>query len=78
MTVRKIRAHVEMGIQTVTEYLDLPDGWDDWEASRRDAYLVETAVTLQNNEAPCGACVVEVDENDREIRVVDDNEQDGA
>jgi hypothetical protein len=60
--IRKIRATVECGTQEITEYYDLPDGWDEWTDKERDNFLGETAVTLQNNEAPCGASVVEVDE----------------
>jgi hypothetical protein len=59
---RKIRAYVEMGTNHVEEILDLPENWDDMPQEEQDAYLVETAVTLQNNEAPCGAEVFETDE----------------
>lgn len=59
---RKIRAYVEMGTDHVEEILDLPENWDDMTQEEQDEYLTETAVTLQNNEAPCGAEVIETDE----------------
>lgn len=62
MKVRKIRSLVEYGTETDEDILDLPDGWDDWTEKQQDDFLTECAVTHQNNVAPCGAEVVEVEE----------------
>lgn len=59
---RKIRATVECGLQDFEEFYDLPDGWDGWSKKEQNDYLAETAVTMQNNIAPCGADVVEVED----------------
>lgn len=44
------------------QYHALPPGWEDWDADRRERYCVEVAVELQNEVAPCGGSVVEVDD----------------
>lgn len=72
---RKIRVHVEIwSPNDDTEYYDLPDDWDERTPQEREDELTEMAVDALSNAAGSGACVVEVDEDGREIRILDKDE----
>lgn len=62
---RLIRSTVEAGTDLDVEYYTLPETWDEMTEEQQLSYRTEIAVTHQNNVAPCGASVVEVD--DREL-----------
>lgn len=47
----RIEAHVEMGLQTVTDIVTVDrDEWEAMTPKQRDQLRAEAAVTLQNNE----------------------------
>lgn len=63
---RKIRISVEISdANDSVEYIDLPDGWDDWHKADRQAYLEAMAASYLAEQASSGASVV--DENDEEV-----------
>lgn len=59
---RMIKSVVEAGMDTIEDYFDLPDGWDEMSPEAQRKYLTDTAVDHQNNVAPCSAQVVEVED----------------
>lgn len=73
---RKIRVHVEIwSPNDSTDYYDLPDEWDGMTREERDAYLLEMAKDALAEAAGSGATLVEVDENGREIRAIDEDDR---
>lgn len=71
---RMIRVHVEiLRPNNSTDYLDLPDGWDDLAPEEKGRALDEMAVQAMEEAVGSGACVVEVDEHGKEIRVLDED-----
>ncbi|KAB2347310.1 hypothetical protein [Actinomadura rudentiformis] len=72
---RKICVHVEhYRPNDETDYYDLPDNWDDKTPEERRAELDEMARDALFEAAGSSAFVVEVDENGREIRVLNEDE----
>lgn len=57
---RLIHAHVEGPGFFEEQYFTLPTEWDTWTEDQQESYCVETAVTMQNEIAPCGGNVIEV------------------
>jgi hypothetical protein len=58
-----IRSTVEVGLGDDEDFVAIPLAeWSGMTAFERDRCLVETAVTHQNNVAPCGAEVVDESE----------------
>jgi hypothetical protein len=58
-----IRSSVEMGLDIDEEYLSIPRAqWEAMTADEKSDYLAEVAVEHQNNVAPAGASVVDIDE----------------
>ena len=72
---RKIRVNAEWPGGSEEAISDLPDGWDSWTAQERDEFLVSNAVDfLYTNGCGSGASVIEVDEDGKEIRVLDEDQ----
>jgi hypothetical protein len=70
VSTRKIRVTAELyiaGHHIPPEYEDLPEGWDDWPEDKQDKYLTTLATEMLAEYAGCGADVIEVDENGKEI-----------
>lgn len=63
---RRIRISVEISdANDSVEYIDLPDGWDDWHKADRQGYLEAMAASYLAEQASSGASVV--DENGNEV-----------
>lgn len=62
---RKLRIYVEWGFTGIpddTDDHDLPEGWDDWTAQRREDYIRTSIETVVFNQVSTSGEVVEVDD----------------
>lgn len=64
MSRRMIRVEIELFVtEDSTDYVDLPDGWDDLSPEEQQSWLDSMAEDTLSNVVSTSATVVEVDED---------------